>query len=407
MPSIGMINIGGRDNLTGSITFRSSVVFSLKSVCKVDKVFYFQDNQWEVEVKSGNHSIVARCRYKLTIDSILSRGLELCQQALDLLSVEGKGEIQIEAPGEKHIILFVEENNIILREVSITNLSMGMQTTITRIDKDGNIIPEPPPPQINWIPAFRFYRLSQGSNDLFEAYRNLFLGLEALLNQICPKKAKEGEKQWLRRALRLISNTIQLSEFVPAGNEDAIEYFIKTQYENVRCKLFHAKGDRAIIPHQDVNPVFIADAYNSLVMFWRRIASFYFNIPGGGVITHQGFKSMMDAAFINGFTFIASDDKTPPAKEDTEISPLMKDVYSYDHYEYKNNLKAGHVLLTGSIEGAGILKVKVIYRIGVKVEDTLCSINYIPDGLYIHGVDRFESYQTFRLINKGIPKSNF
>lgn len=97
--------------------------------------------------------------------------------------------------------------------------------------------------------------------------------------------------------------------------------------------MFHAKGDRAFIPHQDINPVLIADAYDRLIIFWRKIASVYFNIPGGGgVITHQGFKSMMDAAFENGFAFIASDDKTPPTKEDTEISPLMKDVYSYDHH---------------------------------------------------------------------------
>lgn len=403
-----MINIGGRDNLTGSITFRSSVVFSLKSVCKVDKVFSFQDNQWEVEVKSDNHSIVARCCCNLPVDKILSRGLELCQQALDLLSVEKKGDFQINSPGEEHIILFIKKDMVVLREISLTDLSIGMKASITILDKDGSIIPEPPAPQISWIPAFRFYRLSQGSSDLFEAYRNLFLGLEAILNHLCPKRAKEGEKQWLRRALGMISDTIQLSDIIQDVNDDPVENFIITQYENVRCKLFHAKGDRAIIPHQDLNPVLISKAYNNLITIWRKIASVYYNIPGGGGgVTHQGFKFMMDAGFKKGFTFIASNDKTPPTKEDTEINPRIKDIYSYNYNEYDNDFIPGKVLLKGTMKKANVSKAKVIYKTGVKVEDIVCSIHFIPDGLNINGIDRFESHQVVRLINSGMPKMVF
>ena len=199
MASIGMINIGGKDNPAVDISFNSSVVFFLKSACKVDKVFYFQNKQWEVEVKSGTKSIVARSRHKLSIDKILSRGLELCQQSLDLLSVERNGEFHINSPGEEYIILFIEENKVVLREVSFTDLPISVEASFTIVDKEGKTIPEPTTPQISWISAFRFYRLSQGSSDLFEAYRNLFLGLEAILNQIYCKKADEGEKQWLKK----------------------------------------------------------------------------------------------------------------------------------------------------------------------------------------------------------------
>lgn len=192
MASIGMIKIGGRDRITNIFEFKSAVMFSLKTVCKVNEVFNFQDNQWEVEVRENHNYIVARSRFELSIDNILKRGLELCQQALDLLSITRKGEMQIEAPGDEHIVLFTETNRIILREVSISNLGIGVDSSYEIIDKDGNIVSKPPPPQINWIPAFRFYRLSQGSNDLFEAYRNLFLGLEALLNQICLKQLKKA-----------------------------------------------------------------------------------------------------------------------------------------------------------------------------------------------------------------------
>ena len=407
MASIGMINIGGKDNPAVDISFNSSVVFFLKSACKVDKVFYFQNKQWEVEVKSGTKSIVARSRHKLSIDKILSRGLELCQQSLDLLSVERNGEFHINSPGEEYIILFIEENEVVLREVSFTDLSISVEASFTIVDKEGKTIPEPTTPQISWISAFRFYRLSQGSSDLFEAYRNLFLGLEAILNQIYPKKADEKEKQWLKRTLGLVSNKIQISEIIK-DVDDPVEHFIVTQYENIRCKLFHAKGDRAIIPHQDLNPISITDAYKELLMIWRKIASFYFNVTGGGgVITHQGFQSMMDAGFKNGFSFIASNDNTQLTKDDTEINTNSTDIYSYDYHEYKNGSSAGQVLLKGSMDKINISKVKVIYKTGVKVDDIIYSIHFIPDGLYIKGIDRFESHQIYRLINKGMPKSIF
>jgi hypothetical protein len=393
MARIGMIKIGGRDSITSISEFKSAVVFSLKKDCKVNEVFNFHDNQWEVEVRANHNCIVARSRFELSIDHILKRGLELCQQALDLLSVSRKGEMQIEAPGEEHIILFTELKRIILREVSISNLGIGVEASYEIIDKDGNIVPKPPPPQVDWIPAFRFYRLSQGSNDLFEAYRNLFLGLEAMLNQICPKTANEREKQWLKRALQLVDGKIRLSELIPESNNDAVGYFLKTQYDAIRCKLFHAKGDKAILPHQDLNPVEVSGAYNSLLSIWRRIAIAYFNIPGeGGVITNQGFKSLMNNAFSGGFSFVASNDKTPPSENDHEISPLKKDKYVYNRTDYKNNLNGGRVLLTGCLAGNELSRVEVIHRIGVEIKDVLFSIKYIKDGLYVDGVDEFESY---------------
>lgn len=407
MASIGMINIGGRDDLTETIDFSSAVVFLLDSLSKVNKTFYFQDKEWEVEVKSGNHSIVARSHLKLSVDVLLSRGFELCQQALDLLSIERKGNMQIEKPGEEHIILFMDDDKVILRESSFSDLSIGVEASITKLDRDGNVIPDPPPPEINWIPAFRFYRFSQGSNDLFEAYRNLYLGLEAILNQICPKGKREQEKQWLKRALNLISNKIQLSEIMQDAS-NPVESFITNQYVNVRCKLFHAKGDKAIIPHQDLNPVLISKAYAELIAIWREIATVYYNIPGGGgTITNIGFKSMMDAAFKNGFSFIATNDKIPPKDEDEVINHGITDIYSYDFQEYDSDSIAGQALLKGYMEKANISKIEAVYKTGIKVEDTLYSIHFIPDGLNLNGIDRFESHQVVRLVNRSLGKTIF
>jgi hypothetical protein len=408
MASIGMIHLGGRDSHTNLCAFASGVVFFLHSACAVSRIFAFANREWEVEISQGHQSIVARSPLKLAADDILTRGLEVCQQALDLLSLDHQGDLQILTPGVEHILLFHENQRLMLRQVSLADLSVSTQVAIASLDKDGNIIPEPPEPQIKWIPAFRFYRLSQGSSDLFEAYRNLFLALESLLNEICPKQRREGEKKWLQRALGEVGKRISLSEFVPAGTPDPLAYFINSQYDNIRCKLFHAKGHQAILPHQQINPAAVVDAYATLINMWRRIASTYFKAPaGGGVITNIGFKAMMNGAFENGFTFTATADQTLPTKEDTEVSPLHKALYPFEDYAYINDIKPGQVLLIGSLAEKSMAKMKAIYRIGVTVADTLYSIKYIADGLSLAGIDKFESYQTYRLINKGMPKTIF
>src|SRR5664279_4158410 len=74
-------------------------------------------------------------------------------------------------------------------------------------DAQGNIIP-PPPRSTFWHESFRYYRLSQTTDDLFDAYRNVYLALESVLSTISPQKVNaatgriaEQEGQWFERAL--------------------------------------------------------------------------------------------------------------------------------------------------------------------------------------------------------------
>ena len=180
-----------------------------------------------------------------------------------------------------------------LRDVSLSDLPMDTSVEITLHDKRGNIIPEPPKPKVRWIPAFRYYRLSQASQDLFEAYRNLFLGFESVLNEICPKANNERETDWYKRALIDVNEKVPLSSFAPSGHSNPVAYLVGTLYEHNRCKLFHAKGQQNILPHNSPNPISVADAYETLIGLWRQIASEYYNIPrGGGVVTYGGFKTL-------------------------------------------------------------------------------------------------------------------
>jgi len=47
------------------------------------------------------------------MEQILSTGLELCQRALDLISVSGKDDPQVEKPGESHVLVFKRDDKSI------------------------------------------------------------------------------------------------------------------------------------------------------------------------------------------------------------------------------------------------------------------------------------------------------
>jgi hypothetical protein len=110
-------------------------------------------------------------------------------------------------------------------------------------DKDGNIVsPVVSPPRHHL--GFRFYRLSQASDDLFDAYRNMYLAFELMLSARHPK-GKEREVDWLRASLTASFFDLDLDAIVPKGTANPVEHIIDVVYQDARLPLFHAKDSRA------------------------------------------------------------------------------------------------------------------------------------------------------------------
>ena len=56
------------------------------------------------------------------------------------------------------------------------------------------------PDALEWDESLRYFRLSQATDDLFDAFRNLFLALESILSLKTPQQSEGSESKWLRRA---------------------------------------------------------------------------------------------------------------------------------------------------------------------------------------------------------------
>ncbi len=408
MAFIGKIFIAGSESMEGK--YNSGISFSLSRKSPITCIHVIENGTWQVEFLSDSTDVVARTTSKLDLDTLQSQGFAAIQSALDILSVKGILSTNLSKPASSNAGVYCSNGKAVAYLYSLFDLSMGVSAEVKHIDAAGNEVKSPPPPEPVWNESFRYYRLSQSSNDLFEAYRNLFLAFESLLNTICPKQRREGEAVWLKRCLTLVNSKTSLVHFTPTGNEDPVEYIVDSQYTDIRCKLQHAKFPAARLPHSSLSPINVKQAYGELIRIWRQIAGAYFNVPtGGGVVTYGGFEMMMASGFNEGASIFYTPDDLPPGNDDTMVSPQGLPVYEFCSTKYEGQTRPGVVRLTAYEDTLGGAEnyMKPIHRVCSRAESALFCVACIEQGLLVSGVDGWECIQEFRLINASQPNIEF
>jgi hypothetical protein len=409
MARISGLSLGGRGTAPAAPAV-VGVAFDLTRAPVSDFLYRPDGTAWEVEIRAGQRSVVARTADLLDRSDLLATGLEYAQRCLDIVSFEKRSEALLANPGVTHVVLFQRDNALVLQHVDASTLGVGIgAATLVVKDKDRNIKEQPVPPSV-WTPGLRFYRLSQSSSDLYEAYRNLFLGLETLLDTLHPKKPREQERKWLLRALTAVAETAGLQQLLPQDARDPAAYIVDTQYDRIRLRLFHAKPSKSGGKPLDLpDPEEVTSAYERLIRIWRQIAERCLSVRsgGGGAMTYVGFKMIMDGALSSGLTMYFTEDDSPLQKSDFEISPLGKPLIPFHKTVYLGETAPGHVSLLGSFAVEGGEPLPVIHRVGAKTGESLLLVGGVTGGLEISGVDVFESQQTFRLRNLGLPKTLF
>lgn len=408
MARTGNLFIAGADELDGA--YKCGISYTLSQKVPVSFIYNTKDGNWQVEFAADSTNVVARTTHEISYDKTQSGGFSAIQEALDVLSVKGIVSASLAEPARSSVCVYSDDGKAVLSVYSLFDFPVGMHVEVTQIDASGNEVKPPPPPATIWNESFRYYRLSQCSNDLFDAYRNLFLAFEALLNSTCKKKRSEREGDWLNRALAAVNARASLARFTPTGNEDPVSYIIKSQYKDVRCKLQHAKFPEAQLPHADPTPQDVKQAYSELVRIWRHIAGAYFSVPtGGGVITYVGFSKMMENAFHANTTVHYTTDKAPPQKDDTKVSPSGAPSWEFGVSMYAGQVKPGVVRIIGRegiVDNPDRYRIP-IHRVCVATSAALFGVAYVESGLLVSGVDEWECIHDLRLINSTQPRVEF
>jgi hypothetical protein len=408
MARIGELDLGSCKAVEGrSINARSAIAFALNYAPRSDFLYAPVGSSWEVELKSAQRSVVARSTDQLEPRDILTTGLEYVQQCLDIVAFEKRCEAFLVNPANSHIVQFDRGSSLVVQHVDMLKFPVDFRAaSLTIRDADDNVkVPQILPPV--WTPALRFYRLSQVSRDLYDAYRNLFLGLEAMLNTVAPQSNDEREQAWLLRSLSSITQTANLQQLIPAGAKDPAAYIVGTQYDHIRCRLFHAKpssgGELLDLP----NPAEVESAYERLVVICRRIAETCLSVRrgGGGLVTYYGFKSMMDNALSQNPRMHYREIKQSPTGDDAEINVSDGSFRAFDTVTYLGETEPGRVAVEGSFRVRDAAP--VIRLICTSTDLSLLAFCEIVDGLDVSGVDTFEFRQAIRLFNQGMPRTTF
>lgn len=187
--------------------------------------------------------VVCRFAGARSHEDAYSQGSLLVQEALDVLSMTGRGDLVTREAETDYFVWWATSTERSLALVTTATFSIKLGSfSLTVRDSQGNVVPPTPVIPRHHI-GFRFFRLSQASDDLYDAYRNMYLAFESLLSSRYPK-TKGLEIDWLRQSLAAASTDLSLASVVPAGTPDTISHVLNVIYEGARLPLFHAKDGR-------------------------------------------------------------------------------------------------------------------------------------------------------------------
>ena len=195
---------------------------SSKSVC-------LEHPAGTVSIRAGAPLVSIVLRGPLADDQVRTESWRAIQEALDLYATQTRHPLVTHSGDREFVTWQKRAGGYDLCYVDVSDSGWSMSGTLV-----GGGPPAPPPPTPIHHPALRFYRLSQASGDLFDAYRNAYLSLECLISGESPKGRSEPELDWLIRVAK--------SSFAPAipGGVD-IATAMTEIYKTGRLPLFHAK----------------------------------------------------------------------------------------------------------------------------------------------------------------------
>lgn len=411
MTTIGSITVGGRDAKSRECRpIGAGVAFWLGGPAPMLFRHRLPDSNWEIEFQKGGRAVVARTTDKMERGPLLTDGLEHVERCLDVLSFEHRRHLAVSSPGEDYLALFVRDGSYVLEHFGVSDVAVGFHMAGRALDQHGDETSRKAAAAAVWIPALRFYRLSQSSDSIVDAYRHLWLGFEALLSGVLRHKPGEyREREWLVEALTRLGGSMDLHGFAPRECTNPVDYIAGTQYDNIRCRLFHAKTMQPLVVPDLPEPGEITSAYERLLRLWRAIAEQIYAVRagGGGGMTYEGFHLMMDAALGGRLTMQFTEDPSEFTKEDKAVSPLGLPVHEFDRVDYLGATMPGRAGFVGSLQLVEDGDYPEIRRVCSTAGGSLMTVTWLHEGLRLGGIDRFESRHEIRLLNPGLPKRRF
>lgn len=338
--------------------------------------------------------------------------ISAAQEALDLIAAEGGPALTIEGAETGHIVWWTETRGVVLRDMAIGDLGFRFSATAEVRDAAGNLVTQPAPPPVPWHESFRYFRISQTTGDLFDAYRNLYLAVESLLSTVVPMRLNaaggpaEREGQWLRRALTQIHpTTVDLANYAVAGAANPVDAVYSDLYAGTRTQLFHSKAGRPILlPHTLSGRGNVLASLERLGRLYVDLARSALSLQRrGGVMTYAGFRAATNFAA----ELFLSDDRAPAEKTDTVINPSGGAVMALPTQPPDQSC-SGITTWASEVLVADVLaRVPVICRVAMTINGNLGALSAHQPALNIDDAAVLQVYRSLQLVNPDTVKFRY
>lgn len=362
----------------------------------------------ELAVLAGNPYVVARHSCS-DPDQLYFRGFEVAQKGLDLLSVTGKGDLSLRNFADEHILWWPAGKGQAVRITGTSTMTADVSpVTLTVKDASGQVIPPAPPPRVVHHPAFRYYRLSQLTDDLQDAMRNAYLAFELVLSDRYPK-GREREKDWLIRSLgKLAKDPSFLAAFgKPEG--EFVGHFMNTVYKQARLPLFHAKIGRDYYQPQSVaeERSVLSATLGDLTRLLRRIFERWYNVRrmGGGLFPKFVYKNMEQ--FFDGARMVASAHAVLDRGEKDLSHPRFKTAVVVETRVIPHRSADEGPVVAAEFSHAALAKASVVRMFELVNSEAQLMAHLLDVELETDGIEHLECHCRTRLTNAREPKRLF
>lgn len=406
-----MGKLGGITVADGTSQYQSGVALHLNQKASEDEIIQI-DSDWEVELEAGNPYAVSRGTLNLSSETVLGPAQEAIQKALDILSIQGDADYYCKDIDSERIIWWRNGADQHIRVISISGLGVSTSATVTALDSEGNEITQQQPPTQRHE-SERYFRLAQITEDLFDAYRNMYLSFEMILSDRTPPNPGERETDWLKRALTDAHNQIGIGKFAP-NQSNVVDSIHQQQYLDTRVEIFHAKQNRSrLMPHDADDRKQVQEALENLAPLVTTLMKNTIQINRHtGVITYSGFDHIMSwMESDQNIGAVLSENNIPLDKSESLESPPWQNrvsiptVYSSNLSESGLKSALGQEAVSNFDSGFKIRRLGLVKK--ADMEDLLMSAGRLEADLTLDHIDQFETQLGIILRNLQTARTRF
>lgn len=368
----------------------------------------------EVDLAAGSRAVIVRGLSGHEGVEILRVAPEYANQALDLFTIKGDKGLSLADPAVSSGCWWDTGTETILRLSSTATQWMRTRVSVTLnpVDAAGNPQPLAQESSVIWHDSMRYFRMSEITDDLYDAFRNVYLALEALLSRIEPVRIKsnghpEGERAWLERALEQAASRVDLNRYLSHPAQDPLADVLSELYVTVRTSIFHAKNGRPVLLPQDLeHRAVVADAKQRYTRLYLDLADTELctRYMAWGA-THGSWRLHVES---NQWRIDVTDDPSPEDEGDTDVSPLGHPVFPSDRVELSEPLdESVAARIVGETPVASLGAQPAVERYGCVAPEGLVMVTSLGGRLTMSGFHRLQCVMALRGVAKWAPRTDY